>query len=277
MLRSLFSILRRFGITLLFFALEGACFLLIVRFNTTQNAIFLSSANRITGYLNDQTERLTDFWVAAEEVEKLREANVELEQQLKKYKADTRTSLDSVRNDSARQLYTLFGAKIINNSINRTNNYLVLNKGARDSIREDMGVITDKGVIGIVVGTTKRYSLVMSLLHQQTRISAKIKQNDYFGPLVWRGLNPTSMRLEDIPKHADLNKQDTIVTSGYSTMFPADVLIGTIDTFWIESGSNFYTIDVKLAEDLAKLEYAYVVRHLHSEELQELQQQIEDE
>ena len=117
----------------------------------------------------------------------------------------------------------------------------------------------------------------MSLLQQQTRISDKIKRNNYFGPLLWQGFDSRFMRLEDIPKHAELQMQDTVVTSGYSTMFPADVLIGTIDTFWVEPGSNFYTIDVRLTEDLANLDYAYIVQHLDSEELEDLQQQLENE
>ena len=156
MLRSLFSILGRFGTTFLFLALEGLCFFLIVRFNTAQGLIFFSSANRLIGSYHEKMDQANEFWAAAELAEELREKNAELEQKLGKYQADVRSEIDSVQNDSTRQLYTLYSAKIINNSINRTNNYLVLNKGAKDSIGEDMGVITDKGVVWIVVGTMQR-------------------------------------------------------------------------------------------------------------------------
>lgn len=274
-MQSLFSLLARYGIFLLFLFLEGLCFVFAVQFNEKQQLIWLTSANRVTGSLQEKMDEVQDFFYLTEVADSLTRDNARLNEELLKYKQVDTLGIDTVqlKRDSTEQLYAFYAAKVVKNSIHHPNNYLTLNRGSEDGIEKDMGVITEKGVIGIVIGVTKNYSLVMSLLHNQSRISAAVKRNDYFGSLVWDGQRPTHMRLENIPKHANIQKNDTIVTSGYSTIFPPQIMIGTVDTFSIAEGSNFYDIDVRLKEDLSKVEYVYLVKHLRNDQLKELEQQ----
>jgi rod shape-determining protein MreC len=117
----------------------------------------------------------------------------------------------------------------------------------------------------------------MSLLHHDTRISAVVKNNDYFGSLVWKGGSPRYMDLEAIPKHAEVHKGDSVVTSGYSSMFPEGLLIGTVASAKLENGSNFYNIRVKLSCDLNKIKHVYVVDNLMREEQETLEASVADE
>ena len=133
-----------------------------------------------------------------------------------------------------------------------------------------MGVLHDDGPVGIVIATTRRFSKVLSILHSEAMISAAIKRNNYFGSLVWRSNNPEMMRLEAVPKHADIRVGDTVVTSGQSVVFPPDIPIGVVDTFWIDRGSSFYSINVSLNLDISSISHVYLVDYAWSAELDSL-------
>ncbi len=148
---------------------------------------------------------------------------------------------------------------------------MTINRGLKEGVRHGMGVVDDAGIVGIVDNTSPSFSRVLSILHGSSRISASLKSSGYFGTLVWRGFNPTKMSLEAIPKHAVIHSGDTVQTSGYSHIFPQGITIGIVDTFWIDGGSNFYTIDVNLNNDLSKTDQVYVVQNLIKGELDSLE------
>jgi rod shape-determining protein MreC len=128
-----------------------------------------------------------------------------------------------------------------------------------------MGVISMHGVAGIIEEVGERYSTAISVLNSSARISASIKRNDYFGSLVWKEADPRHMILEAIPRQADILIGDTIVTSGYSFKFPKGIFIGTVERFWTEGGSNYFTVEVKLHEDIARLDRVYIVEFTDKE------------
>lgn len=132
-----------------------------------------------------------------------------------------------------------------------------------------MGVISPHGIAGIIDQVGERYATAISVLHSAARISASIKRNDYFGSLVWKEVDPGHMILEAIPRQADIRIGDTIVTSGFSFIYPKGIFIGTVDRFWTEGGSNYYTIEVRLQEDIAKLDRVYVVEFTDEELMQQ--------
>ena len=142
-----------------------------------------------------------------------------------------------------------------------------------------MGVIgaNQTGVVGIVKSTSKNFSRVMSILHQQSIISASIKRNEHFGSIIWKSNNPTKVNLIDVPKHANIIIGDTVQTSGFSTIFPEGIMIGVVDTFFVPSGSNFFEIEVSLINDLNKTKYVYVVDNLMKEDLEKLQEEGNNE
>jgi rod shape-determining protein MreC len=148
---------------------------------------------------------------------------------------------------------------VISNSINQRNNHFTIDRGSRDGVRTEMAVITPHGVAGIVDRVGEQYSTAISVLHSASRISASILRNHYFGSLVWKEMDPAYMILEASPRQADVLIGDTIVTSGFSFIYPKGIFIGTVSRFWIEGGSNYYTIEVRLHEDIARLDRVYVV------------------
>jgi rod shape-determining protein MreC len=157
--------------------------------------------------------------------------------------------------------YNLIPAQIINNSINQRNNHFTLDKGREHGIRTGMGVITRQGIAGIVDEVGDQYCTAISILHSAVQISAAIKRNGFFGSLVWKDMDPGHMILEAIPRQADILVGDTVITSGYSYKFPKGIFIGTVERFWTEGGSNYYTIEVKLHEDLARMDRVYAVEY----------------
>jgi len=183
------------------------------------------------------------------------------------------TDLDS--KDTLRDDFTFIPAAVIDNSIASFDNTLTLNRGRLDGVEPHMGVINGDGVVGIVRQVSDHYSMVMSLLHRQTRISAAIKGTGAYGVLRWYGGDTKQMQLEAIPKHETVGKGDTVVTTGYplSHIFPKNILIGVVDTAYIKSGENFYTVDVHLNISLSSTQHAYVVSLNHRKELLDLQEQ----
>lgn len=156
--------------------------------------------------------------------------------------------------------YPLVPARVINNSLRSVDNYLTLNVGAVDGVRQGLGVVSADGVVGRVQVVSQHYATVTSLLHSQTTISAKLQRDGTFGSVKWPGDDFTHALLDYIPRQNRLVRGDTVVTSGYNAIFPEGVLVGTVDSFVKEPDKNFWTVRVKLAVDFSKLTYVYVVQ-----------------
>ncbi len=265
-MQNLIQFLLRTGALFLFIGLELICFSLIIRKNDHQRQLYFQYSSSLTGKVSAQFQSFIDYWSLREVSDSLLNENARLRHLL--YQSSGAT-IDTLPGDSTR-LYRIISARVIKNSVNARNNYLVLDKGSDSGVRSGMGVLHDKGPVGIVIATSRRFAKVLSILHSEAMISAAIKRNNYFGSLVWRSNNPEKMRLEAVPKHADLRIGDTIVTSGQSVVFPRDLVIGVVDTFWIERGSSFYSIDVTLDLDISRINHAYVADYTWAAELDSL-------
>jgi rod shape-determining protein MreC len=247
---------------------------------TPEKTAFISSANQVVGNLYDYSNRWSRYWNLAAVNDSLAKENARLKMQLPSSQFSDLIDSSRIEDQYYRQQFKYTEAVIINNSINRPNNFITINRGSKHGVRANSGVVngTGEGIIGIVRAVSSNYSLAMSLLHKDTRISSKIKDSGDFGVLVWKNNNDTRhMTLESIPKHAKLDKGDTIVTSGFSTIFPEGVMIGTVDSFYLESGSNFYTTIVALSADLGKVQYVYIVDDLMRDERQKLEEDLGNE
>lgn len=273
-MRNLIQLFIRNGGALTFWGLEVLCFILIIQFNEAQGEIYVSSLNNASGYLDESMESAQDFFGLRVTNDSLARENALLYQQLH-FQRDLLDPDSLPTFSSEDSLYQFIPARIIKNSVNRSNNYIRLNKGRADGVEPNMGVISQFGVVGVVVDVSENYSLVMSMLHQQTRISASIAGKGYFGSLIWPGGDPTEALLLDVPKHAQIELKDYVETSGYSLLFPPNLPLGMIDTFWVGQGNSSYTIELRLTQDLANLDYAYVVKVPHKEELQSLESGLE--
>ena len=175
-------------------------------------------------------------------------------------------SLDS---SSANQ-FKLTAAQVYKNSYSATNNYLTINKGKRDSIEEDFGVITSKGIVGIIDNTSKKYARVLSVLNSNSRVNAQLKNTDHFGTLRWNGVSPQIVQLVDIPKQAPIKVGDSVITGGLSTIFPKGIPIGYVTSFALDQTENYYNVEVSLFNDMTSIGHVYVIRNRHAVEISKL-------
>ncbi|SHL40200.1 rod shape-determining protein MreC [Chryseobacterium polytrichastri] len=170
------------------------------------------------------------------------------------------------------QIYTFVDGEIVFNSINRRNNYFTINRGKRDGVFPQMGVMAPKGVAGIVINVTDSYALVQSVLSvNNIRINASLKSSGYFGTLTWNGDNSRVMHLADVPKYVALKIGDTVVTDGKSAIFPKGVMIGTIAGYSVDNKTGFWDISVELSEKMGALNKVFVVKNLKKAEVQKIQ------
>ena len=279
------NFLIRYGNFFLFVILESFALYLVAQ-NKKQNEIYQTSANLLTGTVYEKFSSVRKFFSIQEIADSLAKENANLKTQLESSKyiiTDQRGSVrfpldtSTIRPDTAQkkdviQQFTYINAEVVNNSIARQENYLTINRGSNHGVKVGMGVICPDGIVGVVRSVTPHFSQIMSILNKRQSISAMIKRNRYFGSLVWntRNMNPQIMTLESIPKHGDVVKGDTIITSGFSEIFPGEIRIGTVKDFRIEGGSNFYSIDVELYNNMSNIRYVYVVENLMISEFTEL-------
>jgi rod shape-determining protein MreC len=277
---SILNFVLRYSGAILFIILEITCMYIVVQYNQKQRDIYTSSSNIISGGLYQQYDRLARYWRLQSISDSLSTDNAQLYAQLANAKYSNYIRRDSIKNrDSLNQVvqqYTYTAAAVVNNSISNFNNYFTIDKGSVHGIRSGMGVITPQGAIGIVKNVTEHYAQVMSVLHQQSKVSASIKKSKYFGTLGWRGRDPLHINLDAIPKHATIAVGDTVQTSGYSNIFPEGIPIGKIEKFEVDASGNFFTIQVILFEDIARLRYVYIVDHLMHKEIEVLDQSIKE-
>lgn len=281
-MRNLFAFIYRFRAFLVFLLLEALCVYLIVRYNTYQGAAFFNSANKYVGQVLEFQSGITDYFRLTNINKTLAGENAKLRQELMMYRqqslTDSVASLDSTyyaATDSSKTSpypYVLHAGRVINNSVRRMNNYLTIAAGTADGVKPGMGVIAPNGVVGRVKTVSEHYATVTSLLHSQLLISAKIQKSETFGTVRWPGGDYRTAMLDYIPLHVKPEQGDTIVTSGFNTVFPEGIMVGTISSIEQEPDKSFYTIQVKLSVDFAQLSYVYVVENTGKPEREILEQ-----
>jgi rod shape-determining protein MreC len=167
--------------------------------------------------------------------------------------------------------YTYIEAKVINNSVNKRNNYITLDRGSLHGIREKMGVICGDGIVGTIKDVSEHFCTVISFLHKDSKVSAQLNSSNEYGSLVWEGRNPKFASLKDIPTHVKVKLGDSVSTTGFSQKFPKNVFIGRVIKCDLKSGDNFYNIEVALSTNFTTLRYVYVVEDNFAEELKKLE------
>ena len=269
---SLLRYLQRHHVAILFIILEIISFIFIFSRSSFQRAAYMNSANHISGTIYERYNSVVNYFRLSSINRELSEDNARLRRELAS-RPSVISGYDSLTGmlNYADSNFTYIPARVINNSVNRQYNYLTLNKGSRDGIRPEMGITTAGGVVGMITNVTASYSTAISLLNLRWNVSAKLKRNNYFGSLSWDGKDYRHALLNEIPFHVNLEVGDTIVTSGFSSIFPEGYLLGVIDTFNKEGGDNFYTIRVRLTVDFKSLVYVEVIGNQKRREIQSLE------
>ncbi|WP_321318956.1 rod shape-determining protein MreC [Labilibaculum sp.] len=273
-MKNLLHFIVRFHFTIIFVVIEIFCMLLLVSYNNYQKTEFLNSSNALTGSLYEKVSSTTDYLALDKLNEELNKENTRLKNILaESYKMSVDSSV--LYNDSLyQQQYLYRTAKVINNSVNKQLNYITLNKGKLNGIQPEMAVVTDHGVVGVVKSVSNNFSTVISLLNSRISISAKIKKNNYFGSLTWDGKDYKTARLYEVPIHVSIQIGDTIVTSGYSSIFPEGILLGTVQEILPSSGGNFHELRIAFSNDFKSLSYVKVIGDLMKNERLELEKEV---
>ncbi len=280
-MKNLFKLIYRYHVFFVFILLETFSLSVAITNNNYQRATFFDSGNFLSGTLFEKFSSVTQIFEFKQVNLKMAEENIVLrsalhEMLLKSNRGNYRTSdsiyLPQIAKDSSQKaVYKFTTARVINNSINQQHNFITLNKGRRDGIKPDMGVIANGQVVGLVTNVSENFSTVISLLNSKWKISAKVKRNDYFGSLSWDGKDYRRVQLNEMPYHVPIQNGDTVVTTGYSSSFPEGLMIGTISEFTIGSGSNFYKIEVLLGADFKNLVIVGLVENKQLNEIKQLE------
>lgn len=263
---------------LLFLLLLVVSLYLTVQTHSYHNSKMLHTANVVSGTIYEKTNSVTEYLHLKDENIRLAEENAKMKQIL--YNSELIVDSTFAVNPEIRiaQDFKLFNAKIIKNSYHKKNNYLTIKGGKVHGIKKDMGVINAKGVIGIVENVSKNYATVQSILNTHSRISAKVINTDHFGTIKWDGKNTGYVQLVDIPKLAVLRKGDSIVTGGISTIFPENIPVGLVDQVFTSKNSNFYTISVRLFNDMTNISSVYLIESVNIDEILQLEEEtVSDE
>lgn len=274
-MRNLIAFISKYSFFFLFLILEVFAFYLLFRNNNFQRAIFLNSTNKLSGSIYKSYSELTDYLDLRQVNQNLAEENSRLrENQLNAYQRLFGENI-MINDTIYKRKYFYTQARVINNSINKQNNYLTLNIGSSNGIEKGMGVIGPEGVVGVVKNVSTHFSSVLSVLHRSSKISARLKNTNYFGSMQWSGDNYREGMLLDIPNHVDIAIGDSVETSGYSSTFPEGTLLGIIKNVEKPEGENFYDITITFINDFKHLTHVYVVKNNYQLEQQSLESESE--
>ncbi|MEH6407340.1 MAG: rod shape-determining protein MreC [Leeuwenhoekiella sp.] len=259
---------------LLFVILLFISLLFTIQSHSYQRSKFVNSANFLSGGVYSKLSDLDLYF-------SLKVHNAELLEENKRLREIVYNSKDSItiQEDSINSSgnYRFVTARVINNNYSLRDNFLTLRAGAKDSIKQDLGVITSKGIVGIVDKVSNKFSTVISILNRNSQINAKLKKSGHFGILIWDGKDPNIVKLIDVQQKAPVALGDTIVTGGKSTIFPEGIGIGTIKDFKLDASENYYTINIALFNDMTNIGHVYVIENLDRKEINDLEQSTTDE
>lgn len=242
-----------------------------VRSKSYHEAKFFNSANQISGGIYNAFSNTTSYFDLNEQNKRLIQENKDLRKLLFNNKEG-----DSIKIDTTNINYIITSAKIIKNSYASPLNYLTINKGKNDGIEQDMGVITDKGILGIIDYTSSNYGKVQSILNTKSNINAKIKNTNYFGSLVWDTERYDVVQLVDIPRSVPLHVGDTITTGAMSSIFPENIPIGVIKKYNLNASQTLYDINVQLFNDMTNIKNIYIIKNINRPEIIALESNIEN-
>lgn len=271
----IFLFIYQFRAFFTFLLLELFCAWLIIQNNRYQGAQFFNSANSFVGGLNSFSQNVRDYFSLREVNLVLSDENAELRKKLEQ-QSQYINALPIHGSVDAEIInrFDFVSAKVINNSTDRFTNFITINKGNAEGIKPGMAVISAAGAIGKVKLTSQHFSVVTSLLNTDLRVSGLLKRTGHFGTVQWDGNDPQITELNFIPRHVKPMVGDTVITSGYSGIFPEGILIGTLSEVTLSEETPFFELKIKLAQDFHKLSFVTVIKSNLLHELDSLEQHI---
>ena len=268
-MQQIFNFIFKNSNRLLFLLLLLVSLVLTIQSHSFHRSKVISSANFLSGGVYERINRISEYLNLQTQNEILATENASLKSLLFNIKDSTLVpKIDSIKGVDK---VNIIVSKVIHNSYDAHENYLTLNSGSLQGVKPDMGVINSLGIVGIIDNTSPRYATIISVLNTNFRLNAKIKKSNHFGSLGWNGKSTGFAQLTDIPRLAAIRKGDTIVTGGQSLIFPENINIGIVDKIYIDNQTNYYTLDVKLFNDMTNLGHVYILKSKDNEEITNLE------
>ncbi|MBD5180773.1 MAG: rod shape-determining protein MreC [Bacteroidales bacterium] len=280
-MHNLLNFLVRYRAWIVFIIYVVISCILLFSGNPYQRHVYLTSANTVTASVYDASHTVTGYFHLRDINEDLQRRNAQLESEviaLRSRVDDLELELqqfsDTIELAPSLKKFDFILASVINNSISSPYNYITISKGKADGVKPEMGVVDQNGVVGVVNLTGEHYSRIISLLNPDFRLSCKVKGSDVFGSLVWDGESPSEAVLEELPKHTVYETGDTVITSGYSAVFPEGIPVGVITETDRDADDNFVKLRIKLFTDFSQLSTVRLVVSNDSEEIKEVESRI---
>lgn len=273
-MQQLIYFIRRYKYFLYFLLLQFIALFFIFNNHNFHKSKFISSTNAISGGLYNKAGQLEDYLNLKTQNDLISEENKKLKNKLEKlaFYQDSILAITITDSLDYNQQYSYINGKVRKNEYHKPYNYLIINRGKKHGVTQEMAVVNNKGIIGITDDVSNGYVRVQSVLNRNSKINARFKNNNYFGTLSWDTKNYNIVQLTDIPRQATFKVGDTIITGGKSSIFPEGILIGTVlNTQKKQTALN--TIDIKLFNDMSNLGHVYVIKNFHKNEIKKLENQ----
>lgn len=263
-MHNLIEFLAKYNHWFVFLILEVVSFVLLFQYNSYQGSVWFSSANAVTGKIYEWNANIETFFSLTKVNQELTQRNAYLEQQVQQLTDSITDKKGDKDFTNKRQLdllnnFHLVPAKVVANSVDKSDNLITIDKGSADGIHKDMGVVSGTGIVGIVYLTSDHYSIVIPVLNTKSNISCMIQGRGYFGYLRWKGGSSQLAYVEDVPRHAHFKLGDYVVTSGYSAVFPPGMMVGRILHVFNSADGLSYRVQIKLSTDFARLRDVCVI------------------
>ena len=279
-MRNVFLFLKRYSVLIIFLVLQGLALSMLFSYNRFHQTTYGMFSNEVAGKLNKRVNKVESFFTLGEQNQALRKQNAALLSYLPSGSVSPDTSFlvvsDTVTVDSLKSYrqYQYFDAKIISNSVFLQQNYIVLHRGSVQGIVPNMAVVGTDGLIGTVISVSENMSIVMSLLHRQSKVIAVLKKGSGLGEVTWDGKDPRFLVLSKVPKTIVVKKGDTVVSSPYSDKFPPGIPIGYVEKIDQDQETNTYKLKIRTAVDFYAVHHAYIVKNLLQEEIDQLKRTV---
>lgn len=275
-MKNIVALLRRFYLFLLFLALQALALTLLFRNNRFHGSEFVRHSSDWVGSIYSQRAQLSEYLRLGEINDQLSLENAQLRSDAQENYWNLRTEVDTTHDSTSIQRYVYRTAKVVNASVNREKNYIVIDRGALGDVRVDMGVISAGNIVGVVRSASEHFAVVMPVIHSDFKASVRLRKSGAFGSLVWRGGDAQIADVIDIPKNIPVAPGDTIVTSGYSTYFPSNINVGTVE--WVDDSDNdYHLIKVRMGADFRRLDHVLVVSDIFKQEQDTLLNKVEQQ
>jgi rod shape-determining protein MreC len=254
---------------ILFILIAIVCFSFIFKNNPFHRSKFLSASNSFTGSFHEKMEDINRYFSLESELNQLKDENLILKKELFK------NNINSINSQEVTSYkgFEIIQGRIIKNSYNTYENFLTINAGSNKNVKPEMGVMNSLGIIGVVEFTSKNYASVISILNRKSMVNAKLKNSEHFGWITWNGKSTGFVQLVDMPRLATVKQGDTIVTGTQGIFFPENQNIGTVHKIYTDGETNYFTIDVKLFNDMTNLKNVFVIKNRDKKEIEMLEKQ----